>query len=51
MIAVADIRGDGGFWLQTGCAVRVFSCGEADEGGFWVGLGRSGRERVIRPGD
>jgi len=23
----------------------VFSYGEADEGGFWVGLGRRGRER------
>jgi hypothetical protein len=31
---------DRGFWPQTGCAAMVFSCGEADEGGFWVGLGR-----------
>jgi hypothetical protein len=29
---------DRGFRLQTGCAVKGFSCGEADEGRFWVGL-------------
>jgi hypothetical protein len=29
---------DQGFKLQTGYAVKVFSCGEADEGRFWVGL-------------
>jgi hypothetical protein len=29
---------DPGFGLQTGCAVKVFSCGEADEGRFCVGL-------------
>jgi hypothetical protein len=25
---------DGGLRLQTGCVARVFSCGEADEGGI-----------------
>ena len=29
---------DRGFGLQKGCVVKVFSCGEADEGRFWVGL-------------
>lgn len=29
---------DGGFGFQTGFAVEVFSCGEADEGRFSVGL-------------
>jgi len=38
---------DRGFWLQTGCIVKVFTCGEAD-GGFWVGLGKMGRERMVR---
>jgi hypothetical protein len=37
--------GDWGFWLQAGRAAMVFSCSEADEGGFWVGPGRRGRER------
>jgi len=36
-----------GFWLQTGCIVKTLSCGEAD-GGFWVGLGKRGRERMVR---
>jgi hypothetical protein len=26
------------FGLQTGCAIKVFSCGEADKGRLWVGL-------------
>jgi hypothetical protein len=41
MIAVAIVEsiksieprvGDRGFWLQTGCPVKVFNCGEADGG-------------------
>jgi hypothetical protein len=27
---------DRGFWLQTGCSVKVFSCGEAEEDPGWV---------------
>jgi hypothetical protein len=40
--------GDRGFWLQAGRAAMVFSCGKADEGGFWVGPGRRGKERMVR---
>ena len=29
----------------------AYSCGEADEAGFWVGLGGRGRERMIRPSE
>ena len=29
---------DRGVWLQTGCVVKIFSCGEADDGRFSVGL-------------
>jgi len=42
---------DRGFRLHAGCAAMVFSCGEADEAGFWVGPGRRGRERMMRPSD
>jgi hypothetical protein len=38
---------DRGFWLQTGCIIEVFSCGEADRR-FWVGLGKRGREHIVR---
>jgi hypothetical protein len=40
MIAVAIAKSiesrvvDRGFWLQTGCAVKVFSCSEAGKGAF-----------------
>jgi hypothetical protein len=29
--------------------VKVFSYDEADEAGYWMGPGRRGRERIIRP--
>jgi hypothetical protein len=49
MIAVASI------WLQTGCAAKVLSCGEADarkRHSVWVGLGREGADqRMTRSRD
>jgi hypothetical protein len=42
---------DRGFELQTGSFAGVFSCGEADEGALWVGLGKRGRLRMMRPSD
>ena len=53
MITVATVKStesrvvDRGFRLQTSYIEEVFSCGEAD-GGFWVGLGKGGRERMVR---
>jgi hypothetical protein len=47
VIAVATVKSiesrvaDRGFWLQTGCIVKVFSYDEAD-GGSWVGPGKRG---------
>jgi hypothetical protein len=52
IIAVVTVKSiksrvvDQGFWLQTSF-VKAFSCGEAD-GGFWIGLGKRGRERIVR---
>ena len=34
--------GDQGLGLQTGCVVKVFSCGKADKPRFWVGLDTRG---------
>jgi len=53
VITVATVKStesrvvDRGFRLQTSYIEEVFSCGEAD-GGFWVGLGKGGRERMVR---
>jgi hypothetical protein len=38
---------DRGFWLQAGCAARIISYGEADEGGM-LGGSRRGRRRMMR---
>jgi hypothetical protein len=54
MIAVAIVKSiesrvaDRGFWLQTGRAVKAFSCGGTGEGAFGVGLVGKGRRRMTR---
>jgi hypothetical protein len=45
------------FWLQTGRAAHLFSCGEAGEAGeggegaFYVGTGNKDEQRMLRPKD